>query len=273
MIFHKEIATKPLENGNSAKRILENFYIKNCFESYLKGLNRADGTLNHSASKYKYHIMSQVIEYVDGLFTLPQLYCIFDASVDDLNGWGADYMAMNDFKTYVINIINETDEYENDLDDIENFKNKVLELNPITFTVLNDIFYESNMFDDDYCEGYRYPDISNDENVCANELKELIWTHNAIEKTEAICKKFHNINERVAALTIEGYEIKTCWVGPGGINSTFYMYNKREIRIQIAASRFKGKGNRKSKSALCVVIPYPAFLHKNRIKNYDYQEN
>jgi hypothetical protein len=269
MIIHKEIAAKPLETGSSAKRMLEKFYVQNSFENYLKRISGPDGTYHHSIPNYKYHVTSQVVDYIDGLFTLPQLYCIFNASLDDLGGWIYDYTVLNDFKTYAIECINEEDKYENDLDDIEKFKKNVAELNPIIFNVLNDLFYESGIFDEDYWEGYRYPVISEDENQCSTELKELIWTYAALEKIDGICKKFYHIDDRVAALTSNGYEIKPCWVGSGGVNSAFYKYNKKEIRIQIAASKFKGNGKSKSKSALCVVIPYPTFLHKNCVRIYD----
>jgi hypothetical protein len=269
MIIHRKIATTPLENGSSARRMLERFYVQNCFENHLKSISRPDGTYHRSLPNYKYHVMSQVVDYVDGLFTLPQLYCIFTASEHEIGGWIYDYTLFNDFKSQAIKYIDKVAEDENDLDEIENFKKNVLELNPIVFTVLNDLFYESGMFDNDYWEGYRYPKISEDENECSIELKELIQTDAAIEKIEDICKNYYHIDDRLAALKNEGYEVKSCWVGSGGVNSTFYLYNKKEIRIQIAASKFKGNGSSKSKSALCAVIPYPTFLHKNRIKIYD----
>jgi hypothetical protein len=269
MIRHKKIAAEPLENGSSAKKMLERFYVQNCFETYLNSISRPDRTFHHTIPNYKYYVISQVVEYIDGLFTLPQLYFLFNASLYDLSGWHYDYNVLNEFKTFAIENINEFAKCDNDFDDIENFKKNVSELNPIVFTVLNDLFYESEMFDEDYGEGYRYPKISEDENVCSTELKELIRTYAALKQIEEICKKFSHIDDRVTALTSAGHEIKPCWVGSGGVNSTFYMYNKKEIRIQIAASKFKGNGNSKSKSALCAVIPYPTFLHKNCIRNYD----
>lgn len=269
MIVHKKIAIKPLENGSSAKKTLERFYVHNCFKNYLNRISRPDGTSSYSIPNYKYHVMSQVVDYIDGLFTLPQLYCLFNASCDAMGGWNFDYTDLIDFKSFAIEYINDEAESDNDLDDIENFKKNVSELNPIVFNVLNDLFYQSDMFDEDYWNGYRYPKISEDESVCSIELKELARTYTALKQIESICKKFSHIDDRVAALTRAGYEINTCWVGSGGVNSTFYMYNKKEIRIQIAASKFKGNGNSKSKSALCAVIPYPTFLHKNRIREYN----
>jgi len=269
MIINRKIATEPLENGSSAKRMLEKFYIQNCIENEFNDISRPDGTYPNTIPNYKYHVMSQVVDYLDGLFTLPQLYCIFNIIDIELAGWFNDYTSFDDLKPFIIKYIDEVAEYENDLDDIEIFKKNVSELNPILFTVLNDLFYESGIFDEDYWEGYRYPKISNDENECSTELKELIRTYAALEKIESICKKYYHIDDRVAAITREGYEIKPCWVGSGGVNSTFYKYNKKEIRIQIAASKFKGNGNSKSKSALCVVIPYPTFLHKNCIRIYN----
>lgn len=269
MLIHKKIATEPLENGSSAKMMLERFYVQNCFENYLNNISKPDSTSPCSTPNYKYHVMSQVIDYINGLFTLQQLYCLFNAINDEIGGWINHYTVLNDFKTYAIEYINKIAEVDNDLNDIENFKKNVSELNPIIFTVLNDLFYESEMFVEDYGEGYRYPKISEDENVCSIELKELKWTYAALKQIESICKKFSHIDDRVAALTSAGYEIKTCWVGSGGVNSTFYMYNKKEIRIQIAASKFKGNGNNINKSALCTVIPYPTFLHKNRIREYN----
>jgi hypothetical protein len=266
MIIHKEIATKPLENGSSTKKILENFYIKNSFENHLKSISQPDGTYHHSIPNYKYHVTSQVIDYIDGLFTLPQLYCIFNEINFELGGWVLDYTSFDDLKPFIIKWINRVAKDDNDLGDINNFKKNVSELNPIIFTVLNDLLYESGIFDEDNWQGYRYPKISEDEDECSNELKELIETYSALEKIEAICKKFYHINERVAALTSDGYEVKLCWVGSGGVNSTFYKYYKKEIRIQIAASKFKGKGDSKNKSALCAVIPYPAFLHRNCVR-------
>ena len=269
MIIHRKIATEPLKNGSSAKKILERFYVKNCFENYLNSISLPDNTSPYSTPNYKYHVMSQVIDYVDGLFTLQQLYCLFNAINDEIGGWTNDYTILNDFKTYAIEYIDEEAESDNDLDDIENFKKNVSELNPIVFTVLNDLFYESEIFDEDYGEGYRYPKISEDEDICSTELKELKWTYAALKEIEEISQRFCHIDQRLGAITSAGYEIKPCWVSSGGVNSTFYMYNKKEIRIQIAASKFKGNGSNKNKSALCAVIPYPSFLHKNCIRNYD----
>jgi hypothetical protein len=183
-----------------------------------------------------------------------------------MGGWAYDYTSFVDFKHYVVNYITEEAKHENDLGDIEDFKEKLLALNPLIFNVLNDLLYESCLFDNDDWDGYRYPKISNDEKECIIEFQELRQAYDALEEIESICKKFHYVDDRVTALTQSGYEIKPCWVDSGGVMSTFYMYNKKEIRIQIAASKFMGIGNSKSKSALCVVIPYPKFLHNNRIK-------
>jgi hypothetical protein len=268
MVINRELATKPFENGESAKRILERFYVKNCFENYLSSIYKPDNEYSTSIPDYKYHIMSQVIDYTDGLFTLPQLYCIFNASLIELEGWKYDYTVFNDFKDFIIHYIDKVVENKDELEDVENFKNNISGLNQVVFTILNDLLYESNIFDDDY-EDYRYPYIGEDENVCSGELRELIWTHDALGKIKDMCKKFNRINDRVDALTSEGFEIKPCWVGSGGVGSAFYMFKNKEIRIQIAASKFKGNGNSKSKSALCAVIPYPTFLHKNCIRYYD----
>jgi hypothetical protein len=269
MLIQKKIATEPSENGSSAKMMLERFYVKNCFENYLNNISKPDSTSPCSIPNYKYHVMSQVVDYIDGLFTLPQLYCLFNASNYLIGSWANDYTVLNDFKISAIKYINEEAKAENDLGDIDRFKKNVTELNPIVFTVLNDLFYESELFDEDYGEGYRYPKISEDEKVCSTELKELKWTYAALKQIEEISQRFSHIDDRVSALTSAGYEIKPCWVSSGGVNSTFYMYYKKEIRIQIAASKFKGNGNNKNKSALCAVIPYPSFLHKNCIRYYD----
>jgi hypothetical protein len=266
MIKNFELATKPLKDGNSAKKMLERFYVQNRLENYLKTLECPDDKPDDVNSNYKIYVMAQVMEYIDGFFTLPQLYCIFNASISDLGGWKYDYSTMEEFKPFLLKYISEDAEYENDLVDIENFKMNVLKLNPIIFTVLNDILYTAGLFDNDYWEGYKYPEISDDEKECSDELQELIRTHDALEKVGAICKNIYRIDDRVSALTREGFEVKPCWVGSGGVNSSFYMYKTKEIRVQIAASKFKGNGNNKSKSALCAIIPYPKFLHKNCIR-------
>jgi hypothetical protein len=266
MILQKKIAIAPLKIGDSTKRMLERFHIQNNFEIYLKSIGHPDKNSLGIKPNYQHHLMSQVMNYIDGLFTLPQLYCIFNASLRFFNSWGYGYTSLDEFKPFLISFINEEDEYENDLDDIVIFKKNVLELNSIIFTVLNDLLYEAGLWDADYCEGYKYPEISDDEKECSIDFQELIRTYNALEKIGTVCEKVYHIDDRVAALTKEGYEIKPCWVGSGGVKSTFYMYKKKEIRIQIAASKFKGNGNSKSKSALCAIIPYPKFLHKNCVK-------
>lgn len=269
MIINRQIAIKPLEDGNCAKKKLERFYVQNCFKNHMNNVNQPYVKNRRSIPKNDSRITSQVIEHIDKLFNLPQLYCIFYACNEEIGGWNFNYALISEYKTHVVKYVNEFAEEFNDLGDIEKFKKNLADLNPIIFNVLNDLFYESQIFDEDNFDGYRYPKISEDENECQTELEELIWTYNALERIEDICNKFYKIDDRVAALTDEGYDIKPCWVGSGGVSSTFYMYNKKEIRIQIAASKFKGSGNSKSKSALCAVIPYPSFLHKNRIREWD----
>ncbi len=242
MIIHKRIAVKPLANGNSAKKMLEDFYIRNSFENYYNQISQGDKK-DKSNREYELYVTGQVIDYIDGVFTLPQLHCIFEASTDELGGWKIGFPSMFDFKNYLIKeYIDKVAKYNPDLDDIENFKKNVSDLNPVIFSLLNDILYESYIFDDGTCDEYKYPIISDDETECLKELKELKWTYDTLERIDCICKKFYHIDDRVAALTSDGYEIKPCWVGTGGVNSTFYKYNKKEIRIQIAASKFKGNG-------------------------------
>ena len=57
--------------------MLEEFYVQNCFKNHLKSINKPDDTYDVSSPNYKHHVTSQVIENTDGLFTLPQLYCIY----------------------------------------------------------------------------------------------------------------------------------------------------------------------------------------------------
>lgn len=266
MITNRKMAIEPSKDEDSAKMMIERFYLQNCFENYLISIKQSYRIYHHSIPDYKYQIMSQFLDFIDEVFTLPQLYCIFTASRFEFTIWGYNESELNDLKTGIIKCINEYAKCNNDLGDINNLKKNVSELSPIVFTLLNDLFHESDIFCGDGVDGYKYPKISEDETECSTEFKELIQTYAALENIESICKKFYFIEDRVAALTTEGYEIQPCWVGSGGVKSTFYMYNKKEIRIQIAASKFKGNGSSKSKSALCVVIPYPAFLHNNSIK-------
>ncbi len=263
MHISKDMVIKPIENEISAKRTLERFYIKNFFKNYIDNSMKPDTYYTFFVPEYKYYIMDLVIDYIDGLFTLPQLLFLYRSNSIEDPMW--DY---EDIKDRQINVIKDIDTYaceEDDLDDIDLFKERVMKLDPIVFNLLNDLIYQSGIFIDwTFWEGTVYPKMIEDENECSQEIDAIKNACSTLGKIEKICDKHYHINERIAALNKEGIKIRPCWVGSGGVYTEFYMYGKKEIRVQIAASKFKGKGTGKNKSALCAVIPMPKILSLNR---------
>lgn len=152
----RTIAKSNSKNTFSAKRNKEMAYIRNYFTNYVKehATYRNNSTLYPD---YKTHIFTQVIEYTDGMFTLPQLYLIFMANQEDGIGW--DYKELSYFKMRVLEEIYETTENEKDTWDINDFSRKIMELNPIIFNVLNELMYHSEMFWDAKDERFYFPDI------------------------------------------------------------------------------------------------------------------
>jgi hypothetical protein len=258
-----DLAINPLENGSSAKRELERFYMKNYFKNYIEMAMKPDTDFWVFIPDYKYYIMDMIIDHIDGLFTLPQLWFLYKANCCEDPRWNYE-----DIIDRQVNVIKYLDEYaidEDDLDDIEIFKKNIKELSPIVFNILNDLIYDSGIFTDyTYYEGYTYPKMITDENECIKELNDINNACTSLEKIESICEKYHYIEDRVAALTKDCIDVRPCWVRSGGVNTEFYLPRKKEIRVQIAASKFKGKGNGKNKSALCAIIPMPKILSMNR---------
>lgn len=156
MYSNSKIAIDPSTNGHSAKRLKERFYIQNHFRNYVK----ENATYQNSSilhPDYRTHIMLQVIEYSKGLFTLPQLHCMFMANESEGAGWS--YGQLNNFKMNVLIYIDKVVKLTPDLGDIECFKKKVMELNPIVFNVINDLMYYSKLFKDAENNEYMYPEI------------------------------------------------------------------------------------------------------------------
>jgi hypothetical protein len=160
MGINNKIANKHSKNAFSAKRIKEMAYIRNHFENYIKeNVTYMNKSLLYP--DYKTQIMTQVIEYTDGMFTLPQLYIIYLANSSNLMGWSYDKLS-----SYKVNVLKEIDEAlvkksnsKNVLGDVEEFRRKVMELNPIIFHALSELMYNSNMFLNNSDMFYDYPDI------------------------------------------------------------------------------------------------------------------
>ena len=264
MHISKNIVINPIENGSNAKRTLERFYIKNSFKNYIEDFMKHEKG-SAFIPQYKYYIMDIVTDYIDGLFTLPQLWFLYMANAIENPLWF--YEDIYDRQMNVIKAIDDNATEEDDLDDIEIFKKNVKNLDPVVFNMLNDLIYYSHIFDDiTGWEGLAYPKMIEDEKECIKELIHLRFACNALEKVEKICDKYYHINDRITELTKNGIEVRPCWVRSGGVYTEFYMFGKKEIRVQIAASKFKGKGNRKNKSALCAVIPMPKIISMNPCK-------
>jgi hypothetical protein len=150
------IAKKYSKNAVSAKNMKEMAYIRNHFQNYIKehAVYRNNST---NYPDYQTHIFTQVMEYTDGLFTLPQLYLLFIANCDDGIGW--QYKNLSYYKMHVLEEI-DNDVYESyDFGDIPEFCRKVMELNPIIFNILNELIYYSHLFWNKKDEMYGYPDM------------------------------------------------------------------------------------------------------------------
>lgn len=229
-------------------------------ETYLKNYLMATAKLNSfNEPDFETRTYLQIVEYIKGLFSLEELYYICLANSTEWAYW--KYEELDDLKRNILHFIDYSSWLDDYLGDIEIYKRKVMDLNPIILNLLHELLRVSYLFFDEEIGDFICPDI---EKYLLNA--ELNNTNLTIEKAKNICIRYHNIDSRIAALIKEGLNIKPCWVKSGGVTSVFYMKGKKEIRIQIAASKFKGNGNCKSKSALCVVIPYPTILHKNRIR-------
>jgi hypothetical protein len=162
----KPIALDPSRIGNGIKRLKERFYVKNHFRNYVtENATYRDGNILYP--DYRTHIMTQVIEYTKGLFTLPQLYCMFMANEPEGAGWF--YSDLNHYKMNVIKYIDESIKRPHDLGDIECFKRKVMELNPVIFNVLNDLMYYSQLFWDAENEEFKYPEIEESQENYNNQ--------------------------------------------------------------------------------------------------------
>jgi hypothetical protein len=167
MYPNKNFVYDPSKNEYGINRLKERFFILNHFRNYVSE-NAINENTRIQYPEYRTHIMIQVIEYTKGLFTLPQLYCMFMANKYDGKRWS--YCVLNDLKMNVLNYIDEVAEHENDLSDIECFKKKVMELNPIIFNVLNDLIYYSQLFWDSEKEEFKYPTIDDVTEISNNKI-------------------------------------------------------------------------------------------------------
>jgi hypothetical protein len=230
----------------------EKIFIYNHFKNYIQ-INKTGNELGGYDADFKLRLYSHLIERTKGFFNLTQLYYIYLENV------------LGSYRQCEPKELHEYVErhFGKDFGDIPKFFKNVLDLDTILLEILYQLMWDSELFCDE--EGYaEIPVISEDENEFLIAIEKLNYTYAAIKKTKDICSKIHRISGRIKELSSEGYDIKPCWVDSGGVNSIFFLYNKKEIRIQIAASKFKGKGNCKSKSALCVVLPFPSLPFERR---------
>jgi hypothetical protein len=156
METNKKIVVDPSYKGLSEKRLTERFYLQNHFRNYLQNsANYQSGSILYP--DYRVHIMTQVAEYTKGLFSLPQMYCMFMANRQNGTGWSLQ--EINRLKINVLTYINLESMKGHKIGDIENFKRKIMELNPIIFIVLNDLICSSHLFWDVERKEFRYPRI------------------------------------------------------------------------------------------------------------------
>lgn len=257
MNTNSNITIKPLESGYSANRLIEILFIENHFKNYLT----ASAVINFfEEPDFKTRAYIQVVKYTKGLFSLEQLSYIFLANADESDYW--EYEELDDKKKRILKYIDNISMGDKDLVGNEIFKRKIMDLNPIVFSLLDELIHESLLFWDKEAKAYGYPDIEEYKREYLLNIQELSSANLTIEKAKDICRRYHCIDNRIAALNKEGLNIKTCWVKSGGVTTVFYMKGKKEIRIQIAASKFKGTGDAKNKSALCVVLPLPKLLYE-----------
>jgi hypothetical protein len=138
--------------GFETKKMIESAYLRNHIWYFLLKNN-----LGIPGEDYKTHIMTLVFEYSIGLFSLPQLYCMFMAVKHNGKYWS--FNKSNRLKIDVLIYIDQVATKEHQLGNIENFKRKIMELNPVVFNVLNDLLCSSQIFWDDKRKEFRYPQI------------------------------------------------------------------------------------------------------------------
>jgi hypothetical protein len=242
---HSEIDLRVKDNR-------EKIFIYNHFKNYIQKLETSKEPWGYEPD-LKVRIYPDLIERTKGLFNLIQLYYIY---LEDVVG-AYKKNEPNRMFEHVGNF------FGNSFGDIPEFFKNVLDLDTILLEMLFQLMEDSQLFCDEK-GNEEIPVISEDENEFLIAIERLNYTYAAIKKTKDFCRKLHPISSRIKELTREGFNIQPCWVDSGGVNSIFFLNNKKEIRIQIAASKFKGKGNCKNKSALCVVLPFPSLLFDKR---------
>jgi hypothetical protein len=92
---------------------------------------------------------------------------MFMANEPEGAGWF--YSDLNHYKMNVIKYIDESAKRTHDLGDVECFKRKVMELNPVIFNVLNDLMYYSQLFWDAENEEFKYPEIEESQENYNNQ--------------------------------------------------------------------------------------------------------
>jgi hypothetical protein len=232
----------------------------NHFKNYIKATAHYDC---NNCPDFETLIKTQVIESTKGLFSLPQLFCIYWANFSEFGMCNSE--ELKDLKSSILDEIDREVKEKVNLGNIKDFKKKITELDTIVLSILDEILRDSIKTYDNY--GYLRPEFDNDQRAFLTELQNAHNTNDAIKKIQDTCVKNSRVDTRIERIKEAGIEVKQCWVRSGGVTSVFFMEGKKEIRVQVAASKFKGNGTKKSKSALCAVLPLPEFLHGIRSRN------
>lgn len=148
-----EVAVRS-NNESNAERTLERYYIQNHFRDYVLS-NMYYVENGQQYRNYKAEIMSKVFELVKGIFTLPQLHCLFMATDE----CGYSYEELNELKTSILNYIEEVAEEVSDLGDIASFRTHIMNMHPIILEAFIFAIYDSNLFFDEESEEFIYPDV------------------------------------------------------------------------------------------------------------------
>jgi hypothetical protein len=164
-INDSNVVTRQKDESN-ALRLLERQYVLNHFKDYVKrhSYYTIEGTMHPN---YIADIMTQVIIYTDGLFTLPQLFFLYKSMQSYGEDWSSEGLYV--LKHDAVNWINKVAREEDDLGDIKSFLKKILSTNPIVFNALIYLIYDSHLFWDYETEDYIYPEFENFE----KQLKSL----------------------------------------------------------------------------------------------------
>lgn len=91
-------------------------------------------------------------------------------------------------------------------------------------------------------ENLRLPEFVNPKQRTLDEV---------LEEIRDILENTHWVQTRLSRLEANGYHIEECWVKNGSIEATWYMKQKKVLRIQVTESEPYGKYHK----ANCVIIP------------------